>query len=1138
MPSRDTSLQPGFLVVHANQAELLRDLIVQWIQRYPLDVFETETLLVQSNGIAQWLKLALASSQTGLGIAAGLSLQMPGRFVWQLYRTLLPAEAIPEQSPLDKLPLQWRLFRLLPELCQQAVYEPLMRYLADDERGQKRNELSARLADLYDQYQVYRADWLTAWAQGQDSVADARGNSSELPEHSRWQAQLWRDILADVGPSHRDYSRAELHQRVLHAAQTYSVTQRPAGLPRRLIIFGISSLPQQTLEALAAISPYTQILLAVHNPCQHYWADIIADQDLLKAAHRRHSEKPTQLHMVTGQHPGHPLLAAWGKQGRDYIRLLDEFDITAQHRQLFVGQRIDLFESLPTDHLLGQLQQDILELRTLAETREQWPALLPAQCHSIQFATAHSVMREVEVLHDDLLQQLSANPTLQYRDIMVMVPDIHLYSAAIHAVFGRFDKQDSRYIPFTIADQAMQAEQPLLRGLRCLLSVRTARLGISELLDLLDIPAVAARYALSASELALCKDWLHDAGARVGLHQAHQDQQGLGALHGRHSMWFAVQRMLLGYALGEPMTWLGEVGYAHVRGLDAAAAGKLADCLANLHQLWQDCTALKTAQQWRDYLLQLLQTWFFDDSAAGVELLQQLTLELTRWYDQVCMAQVTELLTLDVVVDNWLGAFGGASLQQRFLAGAVNFATLMPMRAIPFRQVHLLGMNDGAFPRQVQKQDFDLMALHYRPGDRSRRDDDRYLLLEALLSARDRLRISWLGRNKFDNSVLEPSVFVAQLREHLAQGWRLADGADLLNRLTTDYPLQPFSQHYRRHLHSYQYEWQAFFSPTASQTQWPLPAWLPDSAVTIATLLEFVKDPVRAFFRQRLQVSLDLREQSVIDHEDFQFDGLQLWQARQRMVDYLALCAEQAQDAQPERLLRRWQQAGELPPGPQGELICQQLLPQANWQWQQLSHHRPSGSLQRLAIVLDSHGIALRDQLSQVWQEPGAAQTTWRHVLLLPDTLQHKGQYRLRPLLLPWLQLLLAGAQQVIEQTIIAADGVLRWQSPPPAQALAWVQDILTLWQQGLQQPLAVDVGLAQVWLTAKSQDDAQVQKLAKLFYGDDFSPGLLPTNPYMARVFSDFEQFFQQGFATHARQLYQPLLTQLASAQWQELAA
>ena len=170
------------------------------------------------------------------------------------------------------------------------------------------------------------------------------------------------------------------------------------------------------------------------------------------------------------------------------------------------------------------------------------------------------------MLHNDLLGQFAADPSLHYRDIMVMVPDIHAYSAAIHAVFGRFDKHDSRYIPFTIADQGQVAEQPVLRALRFLLSIRTARLGVSELLDLLDVTAVSARYQLSESSLALCKDWLQQAGARLGLHQAHQQQQGFGALAGQHSMWFALRRMLLGYALGEPMVWGHDVGYAKVRG--------------------------------------------------------------------------------------------------------------------------------------------------------------------------------------------------------------------------------------------------------------------------------------------------------------------------------------------------------------------------------------------------------------------------------------------------------------------------------------------------------------------------------------------------------------------------------------------
>ena len=43
----------------------------------------------------------------------------------------------------------------------------------------------------------------------------------------------------------------------------------------------------------------------------------------------------------------------------------------------------------------------------------------------------------------------------------------------------------------------------------------------------------------------------------------------------------------------------------------------------------------------------------------------------------------------------------GVLPSQRFLAGQVNFCTLMPMRSIPFRQVCLLGMNDGVYPRTL-----------------------------------------------------------------------------------------------------------------------------------------------------------------------------------------------------------------------------------------------------------------------------------------------------------------------------------------------------------------------------------------------------------------------------------------------------
>ena len=184
--------EPGLIVVHSNQPEILRDLVVAWIKRHPLPPLDNELILVQSNGIAQWLKMALAADAGGAdgeaggcGIAAGLEVSLPARFLWQAYRALLGREAVPESSALDEERLVWRLMRLLPQVGSLPEYGPLHAFLADDREQRKRFQLAERLADLFDQYQVYRADWLAAWATGSDVLPDGRGNSRPLPAGQR-----------------------------------------------------------------------------------------------------------------------------------------------------------------------------------------------------------------------------------------------------------------------------------------------------------------------------------------------------------------------------------------------------------------------------------------------------------------------------------------------------------------------------------------------------------------------------------------------------------------------------------------------------------------------------------------------------------------------------------------------------------------------------------------------------------------------------------------------------------------------------------------------------------------------------------------------------------------------------------------
>lgn len=116
------SPRTGLLVLHGNRLELLAEAVFAWLTANKLNPLEEEVFLVQSNGMAEWLKMEIATAH---GICAATRVELPARFIWRTYRTVLGSTAVPRTSALDKLPLTWRLMRLLPELSSQPGFEPV-----------------------------------------------------------------------------------------------------------------------------------------------------------------------------------------------------------------------------------------------------------------------------------------------------------------------------------------------------------------------------------------------------------------------------------------------------------------------------------------------------------------------------------------------------------------------------------------------------------------------------------------------------------------------------------------------------------------------------------------------------------------------------------------------------------------------------------------------------------------------------------------------------------------------------------------------------------------------------------------------------------------------------------------------------
>jgi exodeoxyribonuclease V gamma subunit len=925
------TLTPGLLVLHGNRLEALAEAVFGWLARHPLAPLEHEVVLVPSNGMAEWFKAELAGA---LGVCAATRVELPARFLWRSWRAVLGRSAVPARSALDKQPLAWSLMALLPELVDQAEFAPVAGFLGPGGDALRRLQLARELADLYDQYQVYRADWLDDWARSDDRLRAADGRSLPLPADQRWQPRLWRALLARLPAEQAAAARPALHRRFLHALETGGA-QVARALPRRVVLFGSTHIPLQALQALAAMSRHVQVLLAVPNPCRYHWADLIEGRELLRAERRRQPLRagrelagvdPAELHAH-----GHPLLAAWGRQARDFVRQLDAFDDAEAARRRFALPRVDLFDEGPGDTLLAQVQAAVRDLVPVAEQRAaaRPPA---ADDRSIVFHVAHSAQREVEILHDQLLHLFAQPPgglALAPRQVVVMVPDIAGFAPAIRAVFGAHPCGHARHIPWGIADLGVRGQHPLLVALEWLLRLPQQRVSFGEIADLLQLPALARRFGIAEADLPALLAWAEGAGARWGLSEAHRRSLGLEGCGNANTWSFALDRLLMGYAAGELPADAPDPAvepHAEVGGLGAGLVGALAELLQALQRWWMLARTPAPPAVWGERLRALLTGFFTATDDGERALLAALDEALAQWLQDCEEAGLAEALALDVVREAWLdavddpGAPGGA---RRFRAGGVTFCTLLPLRAVPFEVVCMLGMNDGDYPRRGPRSDFDLMALpgQARPGDRSRRDDDRQLMLDALLAARRVLYVSWAGRSVRDNSEQPPSVLVAQLRDHLAAVW----GEDVVNARTTEHPLQPFGRRYFEPgspLFTYADEWRsAHEAPAAAAPHAAAPGAAPDAAatapLTLRRLADFLKNPVKDFFRQRLQVVFPEQAAPVPEDEPFALAGLDRWQ----LLDDALQAARRRFDADPQadvvtlvqRRLAREARAGRLP---------------------------------------------------------------------------------------------------------------------------------------------------------------------------------------------------------------------------------
>lgn len=858
----------GLFLHTGNRLEALADELASLAGRPMASPFVPEVVMVQSLGMRRWISLRLAKD---LGVCLNFEFPFPQKFLNDTLRGLAPEMAPEEAFSVESM--TWKIHRLLPSLLTSPEFSAVRHYAGDGD-ALKLYQLASRTARLFDQYLVYRPQMLLAWERNETQGSD----DAPEPESAAWQAVLWRAL--NIG-------------HLVHFAAALDKISRglPDGalLPERVSLFGISSLPPAQIRVffqLAAVRPVHLFLLA---PSSEYHGDDLTPK-----------QRARRNLAASGASLGNPLLTSLGRLNAHFTEVLLEADEQADHRLVDASES---FSEPDAATLLHRMQRDILHARNPAADgveEDEPPALSEAAAvspddDSLRIHSCHSPMREVEVLYDQLLAMFDEDRTLLPRDVLVMTPDIEKYAPFVHAVFGYPEKPGLR-IPFSVADRQPRSESLTIDTFLRVLDLPGARCTARDLFTLLQSAPLRRKFHFDEAGLEQIRQWIDASGIRWGLDDGHRAALGFPAF--TENTWrHGLDRLLLGYAIpGDNRTLFEGILPHDVEGTGEELLGRLASALEALFTTVEALGQPRPLAEWPEALEAALERLFDSDDDANEARAMRTLRELASPNGALASAAREEgraagehIVEFEVIRENLKELLTQAEQRGQFLTGGVTFCALKPMRSIPARVIWLLGMDDGAFPRKPQPVQFDLIARQWKLGDRSVREDDRYVFLEALLSARDRLCISYLGRSHLNNEAAQPSVVVRELLDYVEQTTSLPRSAWIV-----EHRLQAFSSRYfdpESPLFSYSQANAAASRQGIAREERPfLAAPLPEPeaderAVRIERLVEFFANPAAFFLRRRLGVRLEESDQPLAESEPMEIGSLAAYGIRQELFE-------------------------------------------------------------------------------------------------------------------------------------------------------------------------------------------------------------------------------------------------------------
>jgi len=267
-------------------------------------------------------------------------------------------------------------------------------------------------------------------------------------------------------------------------------------------------------------------------------------------------------------------------------------------------------------------------------------------------------------------------------------------------------------------------------------------------------------------------------------------------------------------------------------------------------------SSVRPVGEWCDALEHALETLCGQNCSELESPLRQL--ELFRRASNEIAVPFTDV---KILVGNLLSDIAG---RQPLRTGAVTATSMIPLRGVPYRVVCVLGFDDEAIGSSDAEGD-DLTERQRLIGDQDARLEVRRALLDAMMSARDRMIITCTGTSIKNNTTLPLATPLAEFVDFVRRATGDTDDTSKLSKIEVNHPRHASSQaNFRLNAVQPGIIWShdpvaLSIASNLGKVTTPTPTGIgiaPDIEILeLSELEQFVSDPLRLFVRHTLGIN-------------------------------------------------------------------------------------------------------------------------------------------------------------------------------------------------------------------------------------------------------------------------------------------